>query len=150
MFVRRNVCVGRGECRNERRRWRGWWEEGEAVLHVHEIEPERQNKGGLLFILKLEQLGPFSPRGAPWIDYWTSIAERESKHPPFHHCHRPFLTSIPVPSPPLLLQRSDRSGPDMGRVLHPDDPTWFCWASFFNNTNSILWFSCRWRQNKWA
>lgn len=31
------------------------------MVDVHEIEPDRQNKGGLLFILKLEQLGSF-----PW------------------------------------------------------------------------------------
>lgn len=35
---------------------RGRW------LFLHEIEPERQNKGGLLFSLKLEQLGSFPSR----------------------------------------------------------------------------------------
>ena len=37
----------------------GLTEEGEEV---DEIEPERQNKGGLLFILKLEQLRSFPSR----------------------------------------------------------------------------------------
>lgn len=65
------------------------------LMFLHEIEPERQNKGGFLFILKLEQLGSF-PWGAPWIDYWTADTERETKHP---SPSSPQPPALPPPPP---------------------------------------------------
>lgn len=99
---------------------------------------------------QIRAAGPFFSPRSPMNRLLDLYHWKRVKTPPLPHRRRPFLTSIPAPRPPLLLWRSDRSGPDMDQVLDPDDPAWFCWGSFLNNTNSILWFSCRWRQNKWA
>lgn len=73
----------------------GWG--GRRFLFLHETEPERQNKGDLLFILKLEQLGAFPSRSL-----MNRLLDR---------CHWKTDNTLPPnstsPSPPSLLQWSD-------------------------------------------